>query len=84
MKVTLRKSFNWVKIPYFKTLSIIVSAMRRKNINSLININGKRPKSLEYMIPQIQLDFKYNFVCSNYDVPFQSLHPFIKKNYHFN
>ena len=31
------------------------------------------------MIPQIQLDFKYNFVCSNYDVPFQSLHPFIKK-----
>ena len=32
MKVTLRKSFNWLKIPYFKTLSIIVSAMRRMKI----------------------------------------------------
>lgn len=44
----------------------------------------KRSKSLEYMIPYILLDFKYDFVCFNYDVPFQSLHPFINKNYHFN
>lgn len=44
----------------------------------------KRSKSLEYMITYILLDFKYDFVCFNYDVPFQSLHPFINKNYHFN